>query len=127
MERFSIGGWIESSILLARRTAASDDARRHGRRPRIPRLAHVREAAQRGHGGHGGLKVAVEQAIPEGTAGESTFDRESFRTHLIELAAAGGHRSSSPPGEVTADGAKRNLGREFACFRFALSNLFPSG
>jgi hypothetical protein len=32
---------------------------------------------------HGGLlEVAAEQAIPERTAGESTFDRESFRTHL---------------------------------------------
>jgi len=43
------------------------------------------------------LKVAAEQAIPEGPASEPTFDRESFRTRLIELAAAGGHASQQQP------------------------------
>ena len=37
------------------------------------------------------LKVAAEQVILEGPAGEPIFDRVSFRTRLMELAAARGH------------------------------------
>jgi len=37
------------------------------------------------------LKVAAEQTILEGPAGEPIFDRVSFRTRLMELAAARGH------------------------------------
>ncbi len=41
---------------------------------------------------HGNLlKVAAEQVILEGPAGEPIFDRVSFRTRLMELAAARGH------------------------------------
>ena len=36
------------------------------------------------------LKVAAEQVILEGPAGEPIFDRVSFRTRLMELAAARG-------------------------------------
>lgn len=36
------------------------------------------------------LKVAAEQAVLEGPAGEPTFDRVSFRTRLLELADASG-------------------------------------
>ena len=37
------------------------------------------------------LKVAAEEVILEGPSGEPIFDRVSFRTRLMELAAAGGH------------------------------------
>lgn len=37
------------------------------------------------------LKVAAEQVLLEGVAGEAIFDRSSFRTRLMELAAARGH------------------------------------
>jgi hypothetical protein len=37
------------------------------------------------------LEVAAEQVILEGPAGEPIFDRVSFRTRLMELAAARGH------------------------------------
>lgn len=40
---------------------------------------------------HGDLvKVAAEQALLEGPAGEPTFDRSSFRSRLMELAEARG-------------------------------------
>jgi hypothetical protein len=37
------------------------------------------------------LKVAAEQAILEGPAGEPIFDRVPFRTRLMELTTARGH------------------------------------
>jgi hypothetical protein len=37
------------------------------------------------------LKVAAEQAVLQGAAGEPIFDGVSFRTRLMELAAARGH------------------------------------
>lgn len=37
------------------------------------------------------LKVAAEQVLLEGPAGEPIFDRVSFRSRLMELAAALGH------------------------------------
>jgi len=37
------------------------------------------------------LKVAAEQAVLEGPAGEPIFDRVSFRTRLMELTVARGH------------------------------------
>jgi hypothetical protein len=36
------------------------------------------------------LKVAAEQAVLEGPAGEPTFDRVSFLAHLMQLAASRG-------------------------------------
>jgi hypothetical protein len=36
------------------------------------------------------LKVAAEQVVLEGTAGEPTFDRASFRARLMQLAATRG-------------------------------------
>lgn len=37
------------------------------------------------------LKVAAEQAVLEGPAGEPIFDPVSFRTRLMELTVARGH------------------------------------
>ena len=36
------------------------------------------------------LKIAAEQAVLEGPAGEATFDRVSFRAHLMQLDATRG-------------------------------------